>query len=585
MSATAHTPSRVLALRVAKTYIRPHLRDLLAALCFMLLSAVMTGAMAKLMEPIIDKVFTDTNGTMLWTVALATMAIFTLRGIATYGHTVLMNKLGQRVVCDIQRDMFAHLVRADLAFFHGEQSGHLMSRFMSDTALIRTAVTESMIGIGKNTFTLIFLIGVMFWQDWRLSLISLIVFPIAAWVVARLSKRLRKVSNSMQLEMGELASSLGQAFQGSKHVKSYGMEQFEKNRINATIEKIFELMYKSFRVSGISTPISEVLSGLAILTIVLYGGHQVLAGATTAGKLFSFITAFLLAYEPMKRLARLNNILQMGFAAVDRLFKMLDIPPAIQDKVGAVVLKTSRPTVSFENVGFVYADGTTALKDVSFAAPSGKTVALVGESGAGKSTILNLIPRFYDVTSGAIKIDGQDIRDVTLESLRASMALVSQEIAIFSDSVRDNIAYGTLGATEEQIIAAAKQAAAHDFIMELPQGYDTRVGENGVKLSGGQRQRVSIARAMLRNAPILLLDEATSALDSQSERLVQTALERLQQGKTTIVVAHRLSTIMNADTIFVMKSGEIVESGTHASLVAQGGYYARLYGSLLKESA
>lgn len=585
MTQQVPTSSRVLALRLARTYIRPHLRDLMAALAFMLLSAVMTGAMAKLMEPIIDKVFTDPEGKMLWPVALAALLIFTLRGVATYGHTVLMNKLGQRVVSDIQRDMFAHLVRADLAYFHGQQSGHLLSRFMTDTGLIRTAVTESMIGIGKNTFTLVFLLGVMFWQDWRLTLISLFVFPAAAWIVARLSKRLRKVSTNMQVETGELASSLGQAFQGSKHVRSYGMEEFEKTRINATIEKIFSLMYKSFRVSGISTPVSEVLSGLALVTIIVYGGNQVLAGATTAGKLFSFITAFLLAYEPMKRLARLNNIIQMGMAALDRLFHMLDLTPAITSRPGAMLLKTSNPEVSFDKVSFSYADGTTALKEVSFTAPAGKTVALVGESGAGKSTILNLIPRFYDVTSGAIRIDGNDIRDITLESLRGNMALVSQEIAIFSDSVLDNIAYGTPGASDEQIIGAAKLAAAHDFIMGLPEGYATRVGENGVKLSGGQRQRISIARAMLRNAPILLLDEATSALDSQSERLVQTALERLQKGKTTIVVAHRLSTIMNADIIFVMKSGEVIESGNHESLVSRNGYYARLYGSLLKESA
>lgn len=587
MTAALHTPSTVLAKRVLKSYVRPYLGTLVAALGFMLLSAVMTGALAKLMEPIIDKVFTDAEGKWLWPVAGATMLIFTLRGVATYGHTLLMNKLGQRVISDIQKDMFAHLVRADLAYFHGEQqgSGHLMSRFMSDTALIRNAVTESLIGLGKNSFTLIFLLGVMLWQDWRLTLISFFVFPAAAAVVAKLSKRLRKVSTNMQVEMGELASGLGQAFQGTKHVRSYGMEEFEKSRINATIEKIYALTYKAYRVAGISTPISEVLSGLAIVTIIIYGGHQVLLGATTAGKLFSFITAFLLAYEPMKRLARLNNIMQMGFAAVDRLYHMLDALPAIADKAGAKDLVTRNPSISFENAGFVYADGTEAIRNITFTAEAGKTLALVGESGAGKSTILNLIPRFYDVTAGAIKIDGTDIRDVTIKSLRANMALVSQDVAIFSDSVRDNIRYGTPNATDEQIIDAAKAAAAHDFIMELPNGYDTKVGENGVKLSGGQKQRISIARAMLRNAPILLLDEATSALDSQSERLVQAALERLQKGKTTIVVAHRLSTIMNADVIYVMKSGEIVERGTHQTLLAQKGYYAGLYGSLLKESA
>jgi subfamily B ATP-binding cassette protein MsbA len=308
----------------------------------------------------------------------------------------------------------------------------------------------------------------------------------------------------------------------------------------------------------------------------------VIGGTSTSGKLFSFIAAFLMAFEPMKRLATLNGTMQQGLAAADRFFKVLDIKPAIHDKDGVAALRVAQGTVTFDNVSFAYADGTEALKGVSFEAPAGKTVALVGESGAGKSTILNLIPRFYDVTGGAVKVDGQDVRDVTLASLRANMALVSQEVAIFNDTVRDNIAYGKLGATDEEIIAAAKLAAAHDFIMELPEGYDTKVGENGVKLSGGQRQRISIARAMLRNAPILLLDEATSALDVNAERQVQSALERLQQGKTTIVVAHRLSTIIGADIIYVLDAGKIVETGNHHSLLAKNGVYTRLYSSLLQ---
>lgn len=567
------------------TYIRPRLKGLMGAFSLMLVSAAMTGAMAKLMEPIIDNVFSEKNGAMLWPVAIAVFVVFSLRGFATYGHTVLMNKLGQRVVCDMQRDMFAHLVYADLSFFHGQQSGQLLSRFISDMLLVRVAVIESMSGAGKNTFTLIFLIGIMFYQDWKLSIASLFVFPVAAWTVAKLGRKLRRTSSSAQVETGNLAAMLGQAFQGSRHIKSYGMEDFEKARINRIIERIYALMRRTYHTSAIATPIGEILGGLAIVTIVVYGGTQVLAGASTAGKLFSFIAAFLLAYEPMKKLARLNNTIQQGLAATERFFRMLDAAPQIVDRPGAAELKVKNPVVSFEGVSFTYADGTQALKGVSFVAPAGKTVALVGASGAGKSTILNLIPRFYDVTEGAVTVDGRDIRGVTLKSLRSSMALVSQEVAIFSDSVRDNISYGTPDATEEQIVAAAKAAAAHDFILELPQGYDTLVGENGVKLSGGQRQRISIARAMLKNAPILLLDEATSALDTNSERLVQAALERLQKGRTTVVVAHRLSTIMGADVIYVMDDGRVAESGTHTELLARNGVYARLYGNLLKESA
>ncbi len=579
------TASMPLVRRMVDSYLRPHLWTLLTALFLMFLSAATTGAMAKLMEPITDNVFSSKNPDLLWPVAFIIIAVFLVRGFATYGHTVLMNKLGQRVVSNMQKDMFGHLVHADLSYFHGQQSGHLLSRFTTDMALVRAAVTESMTGIGKNTFTLIFLIAVMFNQDWKLATGSLVIFPMVAYAVMRLGKKLRRTATSMQEQTGTLTGTLNQIFQGNKHVKAYGMEEFEKGRVNNTIETIFSLMYKVFRTSAVATPIAEILSGIAVVTIVVYGGYQVIAGETTQGKLFSFISAFLLAFEPMKRLAKLNNVVQMGLAAIDRLFKLIDITPSIHNKPDAKELKVTSPIVTFEDVGFTYVDGTDALRGVSFEVPAGKTVALVGESGAGKSTTLNLIPRFYDVTSGAIKIDGHDIREVTLESLRRNMALVSQEVAIFDDTVRDNIAYGTRSATQEQIEEAARAAVAHDFIMELPQGYDTVVGENGVKLSGGQRQRIAIARAMLRNAPILLLDEATSSLDANSERLVQTALERLEKGKTTIVVAHRLSTVMNADIIFVFDDGRIVESGNHAELLQKKGVYARLYGTLLKETA
>ncbi|MGM0422632.1 MAG: ABC transporter ATP-binding protein, partial [Pseudomonadota bacterium] len=470
-------------------------------------------------------------------------------------------------------------------FFQKMKSGQLLSRVISDATVMRSSVAESLMGVGKNSITLLILIGVMFYQDWKLTLIALVVFPLAAIFVMKLGRRLRKVSSHAQHELGDLSTDLTQAFQGVRHVKAYGMIEHENDRVNNGVERIFKLTVKGFRVSALATPLSEMLSGLAIVTIIVYGGYQVIAGESTAGQLFSFITAFLLAYEPMKRLAKLNNILQIGLAAADRIFNILDIEPHVKDEPDAKPLVTDNYTVSFENVSFSYPDGTEALEDVNISAPSGKTIALVGSSGSGKSTIINLIPRFYDVQAGAVKIGGTDIRDVSLKSLRSNMALVSQEVTIFNDTLHDNIAYGTPQATREQVIEAAKSAAAHDFIVKLPEGYDTIVGEQGVKLSGGQRQRVAIARAMLRNAPILLLDEATSALDTESERLVQNALDRLREGRTTLVVAHRMSTIKNADYIYVLQGGKVVEEGGHNQLLIQKGVYSKLYGMDFKETA
>jgi subfamily B ATP-binding cassette protein MsbA len=582
----AQTASYPLILRMAKTYVRPHLRSLILIFFLMLIAAAMTAALAQLMQPTIDKLFTEKNAKMLFPVAVAVFLAFTIRGLATYGHSVLLNRLGLRVAADIQRDLFSHLVYADVSFVHGQASGQLISRFLSDILWsIRAALTDALTGIGKNTFSVIFLVSVMFYQDWKLSIITLFVFPSAAYAIAKLGKKLRKVSSATQGRIGDMTAILGQALQGCKHIKSYGKEEFERVRVNGLFESVFKLQTKAFRISAVLTPIGEILSGAAIVSILTYGGMQVIEGESTAGKLFSFIAAFLLAFDPIKRITKVNGSMQMGLASLDRTFKMLDAKPRIADKPGATELRVKIPVISFHSVRFAYNDTSEALRGITFTAPPGKTIALVGESGAGKSTILNLIPRFYDVTGGSIQIDGRDIRDVTQKSVRDNMALVSQEVAIFSDTVRENIAYGVPGATEDQIVIAAKMAAAHDFILELPEGYNTLVGENGLKLSGGQRQRISIARAFLRNAPILLLDEATSALDANSERLVQSALKDLQKGRTTIVVAHRLSTIMEADIIFVMSQGLILESGNHVSLLAQDGAYTRLYGRMLKETA
>jgi ATP-binding cassette, subfamily B, bacterial MsbA len=388
---------------------------------------------------------------------------------------------------------------------------------------------------------------------------------------------MRRVSVNTQVEFGQLTTLLSQTFQGARHVKAYGMEDYEKGRAAALFERIFRLADRANRTRARAGPMMEALGGAAIALVIFYGGHQVIVGARTPGAFFSFITALLLAYQPVKSLATLNAALQEGLAAAQRVFEVLDIEPTIRDRPRARKLRLAGGEVRFDRVRFGYQPGTVALDGISLTVPAGSTVALVGPSGAGKSTMLNLIPRFYDVDAGTIAIDGQEIGSVTLASLRGAIALVSQEVSLFDDTVRANIAYGRFGAPQADIEAAAAAAGAAGFIGELPQGYDTLVGERGVRLSGGQRQRLAIARAMLKDAPILLLDEATSALDSESERQVQAALRALMRGRTTVVIAHRLSTIVGADLICVLDRGQIVETGRHAQLLAKGGLYARLY--------
>ena len=488
-----------------------------------------------------------------------------------------MSFVGQRIITDTQHRLYAHLSTMELGFFHRMPTGNLISRFTIDINMMRAAVSNALTGIGKDFLTLICLVGVMFQQDWVLASIAFIIFPIAILPIARLGRRIRKVTVNTQEELGQFTTLLEQTFQGARVVKAYGMEDYEKNRVREIAERVFALVFKSARIRSMASPIMETLGGMAVALVIFYGGSRVINQSMDPGSFFAFITALLLAYEPMKRLANLNASLQEGLAGAQRLFVLLDMKPEIQEKPAARPLVIAGGGLEMENVHFSYLPDQPAIDDISLSVPAGKVVALVGPSGAGKSTILNLIPRFYDVNAGRITIDETDVRDVTLASLRGGISLVSQEITMFDDTVRANIAYGRPNASEDEIIAAAKHAAAHDFIVDMPDGYDTYVGERGTKVSGGQRQRLAIARAMLKDAPILLLDEATSALDTESERHIQAALKELMKGRTTLVIAHRLSTVMDADLIHVIDDGKLSESGTHAELLAKNGIYARLY--------
>jgi len=577
------TKTLVLVRRILKEYVRPYYKLVALAALFMVTAAGLTAGFAAMIEPVIDDVMTKGETGRVWTLGLAVCAIFILRGLTTYQHTILMNRVGQYIVATIQEQLVGRFLGLDLAFFHQNPSGQLISRVVNDVNVMRTAVTDGITGIGKNLLTLIFLIGVMFYQDWVLTLVIFLVFPFTAIFIAWVGRRLRKMSGRIQEDMARLSDMLSQIFLGVRLVKAYNMEEHEQKRAQGAINKVRDLIIKSVQINNYATPVNETLIGLVIFGIIVYGGYKVAGGLTTAGELLSFITAFSMSYEPMKKLAKLNGAFQMGLGAADRVFAMMDLRPAVIESHQKIEKTYHQPDISFEAVEFQYQGETKkALNGVSFTLTGGTVTALVGVSGSGKTTIMNLIPRFYDPTAGRILMGYEDLRSLSLSSLRSNIALVSQDITIFDDTVWANIGYGRKGAYQDEIIKAAIAAEADDFIRRLPDGYDTKLGEEGLKLSGGQRQRIAIARAILRNAPVLLLDEATSALDNEVERAIQNTLSHLQKGRTTLVIAHRLTTVQNADQILVLEDGRVVERGKHDDLLARGGVYARLYGAVLK---
>jgi subfamily B ATP-binding cassette protein MsbA len=565
--------------RYLKPYVWPYF--IVAMVCMLGYSAT-EGAMPFLVQWMMDDVFVKKNAEMLYFVPGAIIVIFALRGALNFGQTYLSEYVGLSIVQDVRNQMMRHLQFMPLSFFSRHPSGTLISRIGSDATLLRSALTDSLTSFLKDTTSLIVLIVVAFIKDWFLASLAFVVFPASVLPVMRLSRKMKRFARRGQISTGTLTSYLQESIQGNRIVKAFGMEEYEISRFMKENLYLFRQSLRVTRIRGIVSPTMELFAAFGIASVVWYGGSSVIAGTRTPGDFFAFMTAMFLMYQPFKNLTRTYTMLHQGLAGAERVFEILDEAPSIADKPGARPATPFTRAVEFHDVSFSY--GTDpVLSHVNLVIRAGEMVALVGMSGAGKSTLSDLIPRFYDVSSGRITLDGVDIRDLTLESLRAQVGIVAQHTFLFNDTVRNNIAYGDPERSMDDIIAAAKAANAHDFVCAMPQGYDSTVGEMGMQLSGGQRQRLAIARALLKNAPILILDEATSSLDSESERLVQDALEKLMTTRTTLVVAHRLSTIRNADRIVVLVDGAVAEEGTHEELLAHNGPYSRLYNLQLLE--
>jgi ATP-binding cassette, subfamily B, bacterial MsbA len=547
-----------------------------AALCMVVVAAA-NGSMAFLVKPVIDDIFVARDREMLVLIPGLAVLVFLLKGMGTFGSEYLMNHIGERIIRFFRDSLYERITDLPLAFMHKEKTGALMSKITNDVNIVKGMVSTAVINIFRDFFSIIAFLFVIFYRDWQLACGAFVVLPLAFYPILVFGRRVRRYSTGTQETMGELNSFLHETFTGSKIIKIFNLQTFEKQRFREKTGRLFQLEMKKVMVKALSSPVMEFLGGLGIAFIIWFGGLRVINGTSTPGIFFSFLTAVMMLYDPVKRISKLNNIIQEGTAAASRIFDVLEEEQTIKEKPGPAVLRGRTLEVAFENVWFSYgSDEAPALKNINLAAAPGEVLALVGMSGGGKTSLVNLIPRLYDVTAGRVTVGGIDVRDLSISSLRDHISIVTQEPILFNETVRDNIRYGRMDATDAQIEAAAESAYAHDFIIGFPKGYDTLIGELGSRLSGGEKQRICIARALIKDAPVLILDEATSALDSQAEQVVQKALENLMKGRTSFVIAHRLSTIDYASRIVLLKNGTIAEQGTRDQLMARKGMFYTL---------
>lgn len=559
------------------SYIKPYMRRLAEAIVCIIIAAGANLYLPWIIKDMIDKVLAEKDMQMLNVISVGIVVTFFIRGIFYYGQSYLVSFVGQRVIIDVRDVLFRKFQRLPLSYFDRHQTGEIMSYIANDVAALQNALVDRLIELVTESSIFIGSLVMMVMLDWKLSLLTLITVPLVGQAMKVFGRKLKSSGTVIQERLADITATMQESIAAIRVVKSFGREDYEIERFHRQNELNFRAEMKNNQLMSLLTPTVEFLAALAVTVIVWFGGYEVVNGVITAGALVAFLTYAVNLANPVKRISRVYGAIQKAMAGADRVFAIMDLPETIVNRPGAKDLPPVRGEVVFDDVTFAYEEGNDALSQVSFSAAPGQMIAFVGPSGAGKSTIANLIPRFYEVSSGAIRIDGYDVRDVTMESLRGQIGIVPQETMLFSATVRENIRYGRLDATEEEILQAAKDANAHEFIMALPEGYETKIGERGLNLSGGQRQRIAIARAILKDPRILILDEATSALDTESEKVVQAALDRLMIGRTSFVIAHRLSTVFNADQIYVIEGGRIHEHGTHEALLAAGGLYSNLY--------